>query len=251
MGRGVAGDGRHRGVRGYSAGQFVYDDDEAIVRNPHVRALWPLRSAMAAPPQSAVSGRPLVSLSLALNHAVGGLDPTGYHLWNIAVHAGVALLLYRVLRRTLRAERLPPDMRDSADGVAFTGALVWLVHPLNSEVVAYTVLRHRVDDGVVLSYAVRGDSRLQRGAPRKAWLTVSATACLLGAGCKESDRDRAGDGVVVRRGVRGRFARRGTARSAGVLRWADGELGGAGGAECGRAALPQRGLESGVHGGRI
>ena len=87
-------------------GQFVYDDDEAIVRNPHIRALWPLWAAMAAPPQSAVSGRPLVSLSLALNHAVEGLDPTGYHLWNIAVHAGVALLLFGVLRRTLRAQRL-------------------------------------------------------------------------------------------------------------------------------------------------
>ena len=116
-------------------GQFVYDDDEAIVAIRIFVRCGRSRAAMAAPPQSAVSGRPLVSLSLALNHAVEGLDPTGYHLWNIAVHAGVALLLFRVLRRTLRAQRLSRDIRDSADGLSLVCALFWLVHPLNSEVV--------------------------------------------------------------------------------------------------------------------
>jgi hypothetical protein len=36
---------------------------------------------------SAVAGRPLVSLSFAINYAVGGLDVTGYHIGNIALHA--------------------------------------------------------------------------------------------------------------------------------------------------------------------
>ena len=93
------------------SGHFVHDDDEAILGNPFIRALWPLSSALSSPPQSAVSGRPLVSLSLAVNHAFGGLDPTGYHAWNIAVHAGGALLLFGVIRRTLRTARVPAALQ--------------------------------------------------------------------------------------------------------------------------------------------
>lgn len=118
------------------AGQFVFDDDEAIVGNPYIRALWPLNSALSAPSQSAVSGRPLVSLSLALNYALGGLDPTGYHLWNIAVHLGVAFLLYGVLRRTFWSADFGADRLRSSSGLAIACALLWLVHPLNSEVCA-------------------------------------------------------------------------------------------------------------------
>ena len=71
---------------------FVFDDHGSIVDNPNIRQLWPLSSAMHGPVQSAVAGRPIVSLSLALNYAFGGLSPSGYRVWNLAVHllAGIA-----------------------------------------------------------------------------------------------------------------------------------------------------------------
>ena len=86
---------------------FFLDDTEAIERNPYITALSPIGRVLTSPPQSAVSGRPLVSVSLALNYAAGRLDPAGYHLWNLAVHAAAGLLVWGIVRRTLRSPRLP------------------------------------------------------------------------------------------------------------------------------------------------
>ena len=83
-------------------GQFIYDDEETIVGNPYVRTLWPVTAAMHAPAQSAAAGRPLISLSLALNYALGGLAPAGYHAFNLVVHLTAALLLFGIVRRVLR-----------------------------------------------------------------------------------------------------------------------------------------------------
>src|SRR6185436_15684959 len=94
-----------------------------------VRDLWSV-TALRGPLQSAVAGRPVVSLSLAVNHAIGGLDPRTYHAWNLSVHILAALLLYGIVRRTLTNHH-----------VAFAAALVWLVHPLQTEVVNYVVQR--------------------------------------------------------------------------------------------------------------
>ena len=48
-----------------------------------------------------MAGRPIANLSLALNYAMGGLDETGYHWWNLAVLIASALLLFGIVRRTL------------------------------------------------------------------------------------------------------------------------------------------------------
>lgn len=172
---------------GSLGGPFVYDDDEAIVRNPFIRALSPIGSALSAPSHSAASGRPLISLSLALNHAVGGLDPLGYHAWNVVVHLGVALLLYGVLRRTFQSTALSPELRQTTEGTALAGALLWLLHPLNSEVVENAILR--TESMMAFCYlltlyaALRG---FAAGPGATRWLAVSVVAGVAGAACKES-----------------------------------------------------------------
>ena len=65
---------------------------------------------MRAPAQSAVAGRPLVSLSLALSYAQGGLRRPRYRVWNIGVLIVSALVLFGIVRRTLIA------IRDEAPG---------------------------------------------------------------------------------------------------------------------------------------
>jgi tetratricopeptide (TPR) repeat protein len=59
-----------------------------IVENPTIRNLGTMGSVLTAsgPKGSAVCGRPVVNLSLALNYAVGGLDVRGYHVLNLAIH---------------------------------------------------------------------------------------------------------------------------------------------------------------------
>ena len=112
------------------AGPFVFDDYAAIVNNGDIRQLWPLWRAPEASERPSINGRPLVRLSLAFNYAMGGLETVEYHAVNIALHIGCALIFYALLLRS--SARL---------GLAFCGALLWLVHPLNTQVVNYITQR--------------------------------------------------------------------------------------------------------------
>jgi tetratricopeptide (TPR) repeat protein len=74
--------------------------------------------------------RPLVILSLALNYAVGGLNPLGYHAVNIGLHTGVSLAVYAVGRSFF----LSP-------AGATVAAALFAVHPLHTEAVTMIVGR--------------------------------------------------------------------------------------------------------------
>lgn len=103
---------------------FVYDDKVEVVGNPAIRDLGRL-DAIAGYNTS----RPLLLLTYALNWAAGGLDPRGYHLVSIGIHALNAVLAWRVLGRLL-----PPLP-------AFAAALGWAVHPMTTESVTYVTGR--------------------------------------------------------------------------------------------------------------
>jgi len=106
------------------AGVFLCDDGPAIVDNPHIKALQPLGRAMTAPPEVTVSGRPIASLTLALNYALAPPDARdvlapaaagpqpdrvalfyrnlwGYHFVNLMIHLAAGLALFGVMRRTM------------------------------------------------------------------------------------------------------------------------------------------------------
>src|ERR1700730_6818491 len=89
---------------------FVYDDQGAIVDNPNIRQLWPLTTALTGPRQSPLAGRPIVSLSFAINQAAGGSSPLGYHAGNLGIHLLAALLLFGIVRRTLTTPALNPAL---------------------------------------------------------------------------------------------------------------------------------------------
>ena len=88
------------------SGPFILDDAAAIAGNRTIRQLWHLASVLFPERDSAVAGRPLVNLSLAINYAIGGLDVRGYHVWNVAMHLLCALALFGVVRRVLESPRL-------------------------------------------------------------------------------------------------------------------------------------------------
>jgi tetratricopeptide (TPR) repeat protein len=124
------------------AGPFVYDDLGAIVANQTIRQLWPLGQVLSPPPHGqTVSGRPLLNLSLAINYAIGGLDVRGYHVTNLLIHVAAALLLFGILRRTFLLPALCDRFGSAAVGLALASALLWTVHPLQTESVTYVVQR--------------------------------------------------------------------------------------------------------------
>lgn len=164
---------------------FVFDDLPAIRDNEHIRAIWPLTTAFDLPP-SPVAGRPVVWLSLAVNHALFGDDVRGYRAVNIGIHLLCALVLLGIVRRTLLGPDLRARLGPAAGATAFAAALLWLVHPLQSETINYVV--QRTESIMALFYlltlycAIRGD-----GAPRRAlWYGAAVASCALGMASKES-----------------------------------------------------------------
>ena len=109
---------------------FHYDDEHSILENPHIRSLGNVPSYLVDP--GAFSGltearmyRPLLLVTYALNYAVGGYEPFGYHLVNLVLHLANALLVWR----------LALVLNDGRGGVL--AALVFLLHPVMSEPVNY------------------------------------------------------------------------------------------------------------------
>ncbi len=191
-------------------GLFVYDDRPAIVDNPHIRTLWPLAEAMRAPAESPVSGRPVVSLTLALNYALAPADARdvmtpalpgrpheadprfyrnafGYHAFNLTVHLLAGLLLFGVVRRTLRSARLDDRFGSAATGLAAVVSLVWLVHPLNTQAVTYVVRRIDLLMGLFALLTLYCAIRAAADGPRRRWWEMASIgACTLGMGTKEA-----------------------------------------------------------------
>src|SRR5262245_45373084 len=165
------------------SGAFVYDDGGAIVNNQGIRNLT---TALAAARENPVAGRPVVGLSLALNFALGGLSPWGYHAFNIGVHVLAGLLLFGVLRRTCALPSVPSWLRDSANSLAFAASLIWLVHPLQTEVVDYVTQRTESMMGLFYLLTVYASIRSMTDArSAMSWTVVAIGACALGMATKE------------------------------------------------------------------
>jgi tetratricopeptide (TPR) repeat protein len=112
---------------------FLFDDLPNIVHNPTVHAL--ATDDLARVLDSKVSAsRPVALLTFALNHLVGGLDPVGYHAVNLVLHIVNGLLLYVLLLI------LAPG-GSTVSRLAFFGALLWLLHPVQTQAVTYIVQR--------------------------------------------------------------------------------------------------------------
>ena len=147
-------------------GPFIFDDHPAITHNPAIRRLWPPSAALSPPARTSVAGRPLVNLSLAINYQISELDPWSYHAFNLAVHLLNGWLLYGICRHARQRH-----------GVALAIAVVWLVHPLLTETVTYTIQRTELLAAFCLLAMLQC---LARGR-----LVLAALACAAGMACKE------------------------------------------------------------------
>lgn len=118
---------------GTLSGSFVYDDIHLILENPFIKNphLWRrifLGSLFAFDGPGAQTGyyRPLTVFSYWLVCRVSGFNPFGYHLLLLALYALSVWVVYRIGQKFLQN-----------DLAAFAGALLWAVHPLHVEVVAW------------------------------------------------------------------------------------------------------------------
>jgi protein O-mannosyl-transferase len=166
-------------------GPFLFDDRNWITENSCIRRLWPIWEVLFPPFGTLVRGRPMLSLTLALNYALGGLNVWGYHVTNIAIHLLAAWTLFGITRRTLILPIFREQFAKMATPLALVVAAMWMIHPLQTEAVTYIVQRTESLAGLfylLTLYCVIRGATSTKATP---WYVAAATACLLGIATKE------------------------------------------------------------------
>ena len=119
---------------------FQFDDLPAIVDNPYIKITNLMPSTLLrAGFQDRLHNRPLSNLSFAFNYYFGGLEPFGYHLVNFFLLIFTALGIWLVLFELFK--KLGYERNRSAL-LSWLCALLWCVHPLNTQAITYIVQRH-------------------------------------------------------------------------------------------------------------
>ncbi|MDI1249216.1 MAG: tetratricopeptide repeat protein [Lacunisphaera sp.] len=196
---------------------FVFDDEPSILSNPTIRRLatawWPPADAGGL----TVAGRPVLNFSFGLNYAVSGFDVWSYHALNLLIHVAAALVLFDLVRRTLllvgRDRLIPPSRgRDimfeagsavstssrpracrgaippykaDASLIALVIALLWLLHPLQTESVTYVIQRAESLVGLFYLLTLWCFARSTEPGAGAAWARGAFVCCLLGMATKE------------------------------------------------------------------
>jgi tetratricopeptide (TPR) repeat protein len=166
------------------SGPFIFDDVASVQMNRTIRSL---RSAevLIPPGKTTVARRPLANLSFAVSFAIGKLAVRSYHVGNLLIHLLAALTLFGVVRRTLLLPALRDRFGGASTGLAAAAALIWALHPLQTESVTYIVQRVESLMGLcylLTLYAVIRGASSERPWP---WYAVAIVVCALGMGAKE------------------------------------------------------------------
>ncbi len=162
---------------------FVLDDRDTILGDPHLGRFDSLSATLLGVRGAPSGGRPLTSLSFHLNALAAGRNPVGYRAVNIAIHALAGLALFGCLRRMLAARDGGREPGNTS--AAFAVALLWLVHPLQTEAVTYVSQRAESLMGLFFLLAVYAALRGFEAARPAPWFRLAALASLLGALAKE------------------------------------------------------------------
>lgn len=122
-------------------GPFLFDDFPTLVDNGKLHAgslnLSELRTA-AFSFEPADGGRFMAMFSFALNHVFGGLDPWGYKLVGVLIHALNAVVIFYLAAGLLQLAKFPVP---TTKNLALLLALFWALHPLQVSSALYVVQR--------------------------------------------------------------------------------------------------------------
>lgn len=139
---------------------WYLDDLRTIADNPNIQQLDRAWGEIWRP-------RGVVIFTFALNQALGGLNPAGFHLVNIVLHLAAAWFAFLILQRIFPRQST----------LALGAALIFLIHPLQTAAVTYTVQRMSVMAGafflLCLWLYVRGREARQR---RMLWFAAAGAS---------------------------------------------------------------------------
>jgi protein O-mannosyl-transferase len=120
-------------------GGFIWDDDDYLTGNPHLKNITGLLKLWE--PGTTKQYYPMVFTTFWIEHYAWGLDPLGYHVVNVLLHAVNAVLVWRLAVQL----RVPG---------AWMVGMVFALHPVHVESVAWITERKNVLSGCFYLLAV-------------------------------------------------------------------------------------------------
>jgi tetratricopeptide (TPR) repeat protein len=157
--------------RGVIDNGFVFDDLDTVRNNPAVASLARAGSWFTSPyavsrSRDQANYRPVAVAGYALDHALWGEGPAGFHATNLAIHLGVVIVTFILARRLWGDDRA---------GIVAAG--VFALHPINAEAVNYITARSSTLMTLFVLAAVwahdvalrRGDHGRDGGAGSDGW----------------------------------------------------------------------------------
>ena len=156
-------------------GTFQYDDFFTILINPHLER-W---DTFVGHLDHMV--RPLLYATFLLDRSLYGNNVIGYHLLNLLLHLGSGLLIYRILARAVSEE---------TQSVPFWTALLFLIHPIQTETVTY--ISGRASGLMAFFYLfalalyVQAVARERAGFPHLSYVFGAIFSFVLALGSKET-----------------------------------------------------------------
>lgn len=165
-----------------------WDDPDNFLKNQNFRGLGPAQLGWMFTTSHMGHYQPLSWITLACDYVWGGsvfgdgLDPRSYHLTNNLLHAANAVLVYLLALRLLGwAATTAPELRSwLLHAAAAAVALLFALHPLRVESVAWVTERRDVQSSFFLLLSVLCYLRAQRPG-RSAYTGWLALAVLLHA----------------------------------------------------------------------
>ena len=118
---------------------FVYDDYVSVVENPSIHPPLYLQSVLLYK-----ATRPLVNASYAIDRAMWGPQPFGFHLTSVLLHMLNVALTFLLAWRLTEDGQQKTGTAAQPQVAAFAAASLFAAHPLMTEAVGYISGRSEV-----------------------------------------------------------------------------------------------------------
>lgn len=112
---------------------LFWDDNDWIINNNFVHTIswdnikfWLMHNTLAGVGLKSNYYRPFLFFTFALNYVISGIKPLGYHLFNNLIHLTNGILVFLLIAQVFKKRLL-----------AFLTALIFLIHPLQTEAITY------------------------------------------------------------------------------------------------------------------
>ena len=127
-----------------------WDDYQNFLENPHYRGLDSTQLRWMFSTFYMGHYQPLSWMTFGLDYLFWGMNPLGYHLTNVILHAANAVIFYFVTLRLLSLALSNPALSGGPGLIAAAGfaALLFAIHPLRVESVAWATERRDVLSGL-------------------------------------------------------------------------------------------------------